>query len=139
MKLTKSHKTYFNAAKAVSELGDFWQTKIGCVVVYKHKIISSGCNKCKTSPVQKKYNKYRFCGDAGKHCIHAETDALSPLIGRKDIDFSHVSIYIYREYKNGGLAPCRCCSSCMQLIKELGIRNIYYTNFGGYSHEEILC
>lgn len=138
MKLSKSHKAYFSAAKAVSELGDFLQTKIGCAVIYKHKIISSGYNRCKTAPLQKKYNKYRFPDDDGMHCAHAELMALSPLIDRDDIDFSRVSLYIYREYKHGGLAPCRCCNSCMHLVKELGIRHIYYTTRDGFAHEEIV-
>lgn len=137
MKLSKSHRAYFKAAKAISGLSDYKQ-KIGCVVVYKHKIIGSGFNHHKTNPLQKKYNKYRFNEDTGFHSVHAETDALLPLISRKDIDFSHVSLYIYREYKNGVPALARCCNSCMELIKSLGIKNIYYTNHEGYSHEGIL-
>ena len=138
MKLSKRHKAYFSVAKAVSELGDFWQTKIGCAVIYRHKIISTGYNQCKTNPLQKKYNSYRFFEDEGRHCLHAEVDALLPLVNRKDIDFSSVSLYTYREYKNGNLAPARCCKSCMALIKQLGIRDIYYTTNGGFAYEEIL-
>lgn len=137
MKLSKSHRTYFKAAKAISELSDYKQ-RMGCVIVYKHRIISSGCNKHKTNPLQKKYNRYRFGEDEGIHSVHAEVDALSPLIDRDDIDLSHVSLYIYRQHKNGDLALARPCNSCMALIKKLGIRNIYYTTYGGYSHEEIL-
>ncbi len=137
MRLTKSHRAYFKAAKAVSEMSDFKQ-RIGCVVVYKHRIISSGFNRYKTNPLQKKYNKYRFYEDTGMHSVHAETDALLPLIWRKDIDFSHVSIYLYRQYKNGELAPSRCCESCMALIRSLGIRHIYYTRHGSYASEELI-
>ena len=137
MKLTKSHKAYFKAAKAMSELSDFPRVNIGCVAVYKHKIISSGCNSTKTNPTQKRLNIYRFDADTPA-TIHAELSCLLPLINRKDIDFSNVSLYIYREYKNGELALARPCPSCMKLITELGIRNIYYTNLGGFSHEEIL-
>lgn len=137
LELTKSNRSYFNAAKSMSELSNFYKTKIGCVVVYKHKIISSGCNKYKTNPLQKKYNKYRFKEDAGKHCVHAEVDALLPLIGRKDIDFSHVSLYIYRQYKNGDLAMSRPCPACSSLIKSLGIRNLNYTGNKSYINETI--
>lgn len=138
MTLTRSHKAYFKAAKAVSELSSFWQTQIGCVVVYKHKIISSAANSSKTNPMQKKYNKYRFDGDSGKHQLHAEVQALLPIMDRKDIDFSRISLYIYRQHKNGKSALARPCESCFNLIKDLGVRNIYYTNYSGYSHETIL-
>ena len=137
MKLTKSHRAYFKAAKAIAGLSDFPRIKIGCCAVYKHKIISSGCNSMKTNPTQKRLNIYRFDADTPA-TIHAELSCLLPLINRKDIDFSNMSLYIYREYKSGELALARPCPSCMKLITELGIRNIYYTNFGRFSHEEIL-
>ncbi len=137
MKLTKSHRAYFKAAKAIAELSDFPKVKIGCCAVYKHKIISSGCNSTKTNPTQKRLNAYRFDADTPA-TIHAELSCLLPLINRKDIDFSNMSLYIYREYKNNELALARPCASCMKLITELGIRHIYYTNLGRFSHEEIL-
>lgn len=137
MKLTKSHRAYFKAAKAISELSDFPKVKIGCCAVYKHKIISSGCNSIKTNPTQKRLNIYRFDADTPA-TIHAELSCLLPLINRKDINFRDVSLYVYREYKSGDLALARPCPSCMKLLTELGIRNIYYTNLGRFSHEEIL-
>ena len=136
MTLSKSHRSYFNAAKAMSEFSDYKQ-KIGCVVVFKHKIVSSGYNHSKTNPLQKKYNKYRFPEDS-VHSVHAEVDALLPLLNRRDIDFSHVSIYLYRQYKNCELAPSRCCESCFALIKNLGIRRIFYTTSQGFAHEELV-
>jgi deoxycytidylate deaminase len=137
MKLTKSHRAYFKAAKVISELSDFPKVKIGCCAVYKHKIISSGCNSIKTNPTQKKLNIYRFDADTPA-TIHAELSCLLPLINRRDINFRDVSLYVYREYKSGELALSRPCPSCMKLITELGIRHIYYTNLSGFSHEEIL-
>ena len=138
MELSKSHRTYFKAAKAVSELSNFKQHKIGAVTVYKHKIISSGCNSYVTNPLQKKYNRLRFDTDMTLHSKHAELDALLPILNRRDIDFSRVSLYIYRQHKSGVLACSRPCQSCLALIKELGIRDIYYSNDGGFSHEEII-
>ena len=138
MTLTRSHRAYFKAAKAMSELSDFWQTQIGCVVVYKHKIISSASNSSKTNPVQKRYNKYRFDGDTGKHQLHAEVQALLPLLNRKDIDFSRVSLYIYRQYKNHDLAMARPCPSCMALISDLGIKTLYYSGNNSYISETLI-
>ena len=134
---TKRHKAYFNIAKEVSKLSDFPRVQIGACAVYKHKVISTGCNSQRTSPLQKKYNKYRFTVETSHSC-HAEISCLKPLIGKKDIDFKNVKLYIYREYKNGQPGIARPCESCMQLISELGIKHIYYTNSSGFSHEEIL-
>ena len=138
MNLTKSHRAYFKAARAMSETADYQKYKIGCIAVYKHKIISSGCNTNVTNPLQKHYNQLRFSTDATSHSKHAEVDCLLPLLNRKDIDFSRVSLYLYREHKSGDPACARPCKSCQALIKELGIRHIYYSNDGGYSHEEFI-
>ena len=137
MNLTKRHKAYFDAACAVSKLSDFPRIKIGCVAVYKHRIISSGYNKTKTHPLQKRVNKYRFDADTN-HTIHSEIDCLSQLIGRNDIDFKDVSLYICRTLADGSLGTCRPCSGCMALIRELGIRHIYYTNEDSYIYEELI-
>lgn len=139
MKLTKSRRTYFKIAKTLAEMSDFPKVKIGCVIVYGHHLISSGFNTLKTAPIQKQFNIYRFSEDEpATHSLHAEIVALKPLIGRKDIEFKNIELYIYRQYKNGEPAPARPCESCMALIRKLNIRHLYYTNNGGYSHEEIL-
>lgn len=137
MNLTKSHRAYFKAAKAVSEMSDFERVKIGAVAVYSHRIISSGTNSNKTNPLQKKYNAYRYSKDMG-HTLHAEVECLLPLINRKDIDFSRVSLYIHRTHKDGTLALARPCPACMALIRELGIKKIYYTGDGSYISENFM-
>ena len=42
--LTKSQRAYFRAARAVSELSDYPRHHLGCVIVDKHRIVSSGYN-----------------------------------------------------------------------------------------------
>ena len=137
MKITKKDKAYFNIAKEVSKLSDFPKVKVGTVAVYKHHIISSGHNSIKTAPLQKKYNAWRFSEDT-VHSIHSELACLKPLIGRKDINFKHVDLYVYRSGTNNTTLLARPCPSCMKLIKDLGIKNIYFTTYDGYSHEDIL-
>ena len=132
--MTKKDKTYFNAARAVSEMSDFEKHHIGCVVVYGHRIISSGCNIMKTHPLQKELNKERFDGDTN-HFLHAETSALLPLINRKDINWKDVQVYIYREWKDGTKDNSKPCPGCRKLIKSLGIKKINYTTDNGYIQE----
>ena len=138
MVLSKTHRAFFEAAHAMSQLSDFPRIKIGCVVTYGHRIISTGFNSVKTDPVQKKLNKYRFSKDDSNthHALHAETMALKPLMGRKDIDFKNVVLYIARYSVDGKPMLSRPCKSCQQLLRELKIRKCYYTNYGGYTYEE---
>ena len=136
--LTRSQKSFFDIAKKLSELSTYHRknVKIGCLVVLGHRIIGSGYNSDKTSPVQRKYNKLRFSEET-PHRLHAEISALLPLLNNKDIDFSKVKIFTYREKADHSLGKSRPCKSCMALIKDLGIKHIYYTTDDGYCHEVV--
>lgn len=136
--LTNSQKSFFDIAKKVSELSTFHRknVKIGCLIVSGHRIISSGYNSDKTNPIQKKYNRLRFSEET-PHRLHAEISALLPLLNNKDIDFSKVKLFTYREKADHSLGKSRPCKSCMALIKDLGIKHIYYTTDDGYCHEVV--
>lgn len=132
--MTKREMSHFKVARAVSELSDHPNYKIGAAVVLKHRVISSGTNSdTKTHPLQKHYNKYRFTADSPHKC-HAELLALLPLM-KEDVDLSYASIFVYREHKNGKPAMSRPCRSCMQLIKDCGIKRIFYSTEDGYCRE----
>ena len=133
--MTKTEKSFFNAARAVSELSDH-KHKLGCVVVLGHRIVSSGHNsKTKCHKLQAMLDKEVF-GDESFGPLHAEVDALLPLIKRR-INLSRASIYIYREHKDGTLALAHPCSRCMRLIKQCGVKRIYYTTNDGYAVENV--
>ena len=131
--LTKKEQTYFKIAKSMSELSDH-RAKIGCVIVDKHRIISSGHNSnTKTHRIQAEIDtKYFGCMCYGK--LHAEVSALIPLIQSR-YDFSNASIYTYREDRNGNISISRPCPRCMELIKKCGIKKIKYTTYDGFAKE----
>lgn len=133
--MTKTEKAMFRAAKSMSELSDHPQHKLGCVVVNKHRIISTGYNsKIKCHPLQAKIDTKRF-GCECKGCIHSETAALLPLI-RDKVDLSKAAIFVYREHKDGTLAMARPCAGCESLIRACGIKKIYYTVENAYKTEK---
>lgn len=132
-KLSKTERSFFKSAQSMSQLSDY-SVKIGCVIVDKHRIISSGYNSdTKCHPIQASLDtKFFNCACCGK--VHAETMAIIPLLKTK-CDYSRATIYTYREYKDGSLAMSRPCPRCMQLIKQLGITKIKYTTCDGYATE----
>ena len=133
--ISKTERAYFRAAKAVSELSDHRQP-IGCVVVNKHRIISSGFNSHqRVHKVQALIDNERF----GVECpgrLHAEVASLLPLM-RTSVDLSNATIYVYREHKDGTIAMARPCEGCLKLIRQLKIRRIRYTTDGGYAREDL--
>lgn len=68
--------------------------------------------------------------------LHAEINCLNS-IRYLDINFSKVKLYIYRIRNDQPFGLSRPCPSCMAAIKDLGIKDLYYTTNDGYAHERI--
>lgn len=147
MEFTNFDKKMFAIAKGEALKSDFDKFHIGCVIVYKKHIISYGHNKEKTHPLQKKFNRYRKfnnCkGSYIKHSIHAEIDAISqiPFIVGKMLDeedgWNKVKIYVWRSTKTKKFACAKPCEACMEMIKSIGIRHLYYTEDYGIAYMDI--
>lgn len=136
------NKRYFKFAREASMRATYtgshrFSPMIGACAVYKGTIIATAWNTNKTSPLQARYNVYRFVADTPDKA-HAEVSLIQKIRWKfgDSLDWSKVHIYLYREYKNGMLAPSRCCPSCLALLKELGIRKIFYTTEDGYVEEK---
>lgn len=144
-KFSKSDYKYFDLARRAAEEATYEPFRLGCVMVYKGHVISTGSNSHKTHPVQERYNKkyrnFKYNGQMIKNSLHSEIDALTkiPYPLDQQIDYSKVKVYVYR------LAPglplkCGCarpCASCMAALKDKGIQHIYYTTDSGFSYERI--
>lgn len=132
---------FFKEAKKESLLSDYDGQHLGAVAVYGDKVIlAKAHNSNKTNTTQYFYNRYRIEQKSNIMSkpprSHAECN-LYRRIRFLDIDFSRVSVYIYRELKNGKLGMARCCPACMEALKSLGIKKICYTTDVGYAEERI--
>lgn len=131
--MTKKQLRYFNQAKQVANQSDFPRVHIGAIVVYKHQVISRGCNTfTRTHRIQSQLNRKRFNADSSG-MLHAEVAALLPVINKFNLE--EAVLYLYRENKLGELAMCRPCKGCMSFIKACGIKKIYYTTCDGCAEE----
>ena len=130
---------YFDKARKVATISDYYKTHVGCVAVYRGQVVGLGCNCNKTHPVQKKYNRYRSLYSKGVEPLpklHAEINCINQ-IKHLNINFAKVKLYIYRIRNNQPFGLACPCPSCMAAIKDLGIRDIYYTTNDGYSYERL--
>jgi len=109
---------FFDLARKVSKLSDHKRFGLGAVIVSGSKIISVGANKLKTHP--KSTHPYQS--------LHAEMAAI--ISAHQDL--SKCDIYVYRETKQGVQAMAKPCIYCQTMIKEAGIRTVYYSNAGIY-------
>lgn len=135
--LRNSDYRYFERAKQIASISDYYKTHVGCVAVYQGQIIGMGHNCNKTHPTQKYYNRYRYKSDSMPPKLHAEIHCLNQ-IKNMDINFSKVKLYIYRIRGDQPFGIARPCPSCMAAINDLGIRDIYYTTNEGYAYEQII-
>lgn len=134
--MTKKDRSLFRVASNIADMSNH-RYKLGAVVYYKHRIISSGCNSStNTDRIQAILDKQKYgCECCGK--LHAESAALIPLI-KRHIQIKGAEIYVVRKKHQNTYGMARPCSSCMKLIKECGISKIHYTTDDGYSTEELI-
>lgn len=129
---------FFDIAKECSYKSDYHgNAKIGAVAVFKGSIIAKSCNSDKTSPAQSHYNQYRFEGSDVHYYpprLHAEMRLVAK-IKYLDIDFNKITIYVYRELKDGSAAMARPCAACTQALIDLGIKHVCYSTPTGYCEE----
>ena len=130
--ISRREMRFFDLAKATARTSNYHGQHLGCCVVYKGVVISVAPNCERTHPLQASYNRFRdFDPRFAQNKLHAEVHALSLAMKNKRIDWSKVSIYVYREFKNGTPAISKPCSACSQLIQDLGIHNMYYIDANG--------
>ena len=134
--LSNIYYKYFTKARQAANLSDYHKTHVGCVAVYHGQVIGLGYNTNKTHPIQKYYNRYREPSDTMLPKLHAEINCLNQ-IKHIDINFSKVKLYIYRIRNDQPFGLSRPCPSCMAAIKDLGIKDIYYTTNDGYAYERL--
>lgn len=139
-------KMLIEQAKSASKRSDYRKYKLGCVIFDKQKVYSVGFNLNKSSPIQRKYDRYRGfrvgMDFADSHCwnhnVHAEIHALITLLKTRHgnlPNFGRLSILVYREDRFGGYALAKPCPACEAMIREVGIKNVYYTGNGSICHE----
>jgi len=115
---------FFELAKKLSYKSDYPPHKLGAVVVRRNAILGIGFNKTKTHPKA----KTRF------KTIHAE---MAAILNTQTEDLTGCSIYVYRETKDGKPALAKPCEYCLELIRQVGIKHIYYSDTDGFKYERI--
>jgi deoxycytidylate deaminase len=92
------------------------KNKHGCVIFKKNKILAVGYNKMINLLSLKHFGYVRGT-------IHAETDALL----KTERNFRNAEMIVIR-YGKLKLKNSKPCSSCIAMVKEYGIKTVYYTN-----------
>jgi len=92
----------------------------GCIIYNKKHIISTGSNKKRSNGILAKYGYYNCL-------LHAESDAI---LKADRNELKGASLLVIRIGKSK-LCNSKPCSHCMALIKESGIKEVYYSGPDG--------
>lgn len=128
-------------AKELAKKSTYGTHRLGCILVYKHRIISMAVNTNKTHPMQKTYNMlYREFTKSDKPILdlgHAEILAINsiPYPIAQRIDWSKVRLYVARNCRGKEFGMARPCDACAGLIRDMGIKRVFYTTDEGYAEE----
>lgn len=96
-----------------------YEQRIGAVVFKGKRILSSGHNEIRSSPISLKYRQF-------KNSLHAEQAALMNLDWTK---LKGCSILVLRVLKSKKiLSNAKPCTMCQLLLNTIGINDIYYSN-----------
>ena len=139
MMTVKAIKKYLNFAIDTSKQSTVQRARLGAVLVSHNKVVNASPNLEKTHPMQAHLNKLRgfdSMGSGERNILHAE---IATLLKSRDLDieWNKSMLFIARLKKNGDLGLARPCNACMGLIKQYGIKNIYYTTDNGWCYERI--
>lgn len=115
---------YFEIARKLSFKSDYETHKLGSCVVKGNKLLGLGFNKKKTHP--KSNSRFKN--------IHAE---LSAILNCQQENLYGCDIYVYRENKKGELSLSKPCNCCLEIIKQVGIRRVYFSTDRGYDSLEV--
>lgn len=128
---TTRQRRYFGLAKQASQSSTHHSACVGAVIVNGNYVVSKSSNHQKSHTVQHRYDRKTNYYSSFAN-IHAEIGALIKS-GRNDV--SGCEIYVFREDSHGLMANSRPCCSCMEAIKDAGIKHIFYTTRDGYCYE----
>lgn len=109
-----------NIAMKQSLNGQHKQHRVGAVIVKGGAVLSTG------------YNKMRFTRELQRPTLHAEADAILKVLKEgRQASLVGAVLYVSRYTKGGKVGLAKPCSSCMELIRSVGISCVNYTNDDG--------
>jgi len=104
---------FVNLAKRAAR-GSKLPFRVGAVIIHRNQVISLGTNKAKTHPRSMTAFK----------AIHAELDAV---LGVPLEELRGSTMYVIRITNSELIAMAKPCIHCMALLRQVGIRKIFYS------------
>lgn len=118
MEISNRKQHYFDLARKIARLSTH-KFKHGALILRGNRVVSLNHNKA-TQTHPKANSKF--------NTLHAEAAAILS----SKADLKGTDLYVVRVVNNGDTAESKPCRYCQQLIKESGIKRVYYSSDNGY-------
>ena len=106
------------AAIKAARLSQFYAHRVGAALFSGPRLLSLGFNQHKSHPRSNCFTR------------HAEFNSL---IGNKRTrqDYRNLTLYVARLTRTDKISLSRPCVACQKVIKDAGIKNVFYTDYTG--------
>lgn len=94
--------------------------RVGAVLLKGRKIVNAKTNTGKSHRILAAFTSFPL--------LHAETNCV---VSHGFDNCDGLSIAVARVHKNGDLSMARPCPTCEKVLKEVGIKKVYYTTWNG--------
>ena len=121
--ITNVDLKYLKLAEVMASYSDYKRIHIGACIVKKKSVVSTGCNKSKSHPIQNRYNHIVNIYNKPESRLHAEIDALI----KAGEDAKDATLYVFRRGRDNIYRLSKPCPACMKYAKDCGIKRIVYT------------
>jgi deoxycytidylate deaminase len=114
----------FRIAEKLALQSPFLKHRVGAVIMKGKRVLSSG------------FNSLRYSNITGRPTSHAEASAITKLLQERRMgDLVGADLYVTRFTRSGVVSCARPCNHCENLIRSVGIRRVFYTDFDGSTKE----
>jgi deoxycytidylate deaminase len=103
--------------------------KHGCVAVWSGKAVAAGYNQLRN------YSKHRFVQKC--YCLHAEVACLMSIKPQQRHMIKKITLFIVRLNNDWQLMPSQPCTQCTQLLKNVGIKKVYYSTYNNVVYKKV--
>lgn len=124
--IAKRFNNYIEIAKALKGTKQTGRAFHVTVATQKKKVLAIGVNNYDRVVYKTRFGKYKVYGsESYKPCLHSEISAILKM-GKEDC--SDIEFFNIRIDNNGEIAPSKPCANCMNMLKIMGFKRIYYIN-----------
>lgn len=114
----------FRLAEKQALKSPFLKHRVGAVIMKGNRVLSTG------------FNSIRYNRETRLSTLHSEAAAITKMVkAHRMAELVGSTMYVTRFTKAGTVSCAKPCQPCEELIRAVGIKRVFYTDFDGSTKE----